>query len=127
MNKVHGGDEDDNETSVAMCKACGLKASSERILANPIKKSHHSIQLNQNSDLDCDQCDKTFISSKGLKMYPSSTRFVLTLCLINFHILYVLLIILITGQEYMKFLKDVKIKTCFVTKVAHIWLSPVMG
>ena len=86
MTKAHGGDEDNNKTAVSMCKVCGLKASSERILANHIKNSHTSTQLNQNSDLDCDQCDKTFISSKGLKMYPSSTRFVLTLCLINFHI-----------------------------------------
>ena len=60
-------------------------------------------------------------------MYP---RFVLTLCSINFHIIYVLLTILIVGQEFVKFIMDVKIiniKICFVTKVAHIWLSPGMG
>ena len=74
MTKVHGGDEDKNETSVLMCKVCGLKASSERILKNHIKRSHPSTQPNPNSDLDCDQCDKTCISSKGLKIHVSKAH-----------------------------------------------------
>ena len=41
----------------------------------------------------------------------------------RFGLVYVLLIILITGQEFVKYLMDVKfinVKICFVTKVAHI-------
>ena len=73
MTKVHGGKEVANETSLFMCKVCGINAGSERSLANHVKKSHQSTELND-SELDCDQCDKTFTSLKGLKIHKSKSH-----------------------------------------------------